>query len=139
MADNNESKIDTIIGAASQVKGDVIVDGSVLVAGTVKGDVISKDLVRVVESAIIEGNLEAKDAIIAGRVNGSVLCQGKVQLGKKAALMGDLRAARLIIEEGAVFTGSCEMPAKDDEKAPQAEGAKKQNAAAKTTKAKEDK
>ncbi len=110
MAENNESKIDTIIGASSQVTGDVTVDGSVLVAGTVKGDVVSKDLVRVVESAVIEGNLEAKNAVIAGRINGSVLCQGKVQLGKKATLLGDLRAARLIIEEGATFTGSCEMP-----------------------------
>lgn len=121
MADNNELKIDTIIGAASEVNGDVHVNGSVLVAGTVKGDVISKDLVRVLDSAIIEGNLEAKNAIIAGRVNGGVLCEGRVQLGKQASLFGDLKAARLIIEEGAVFTGACEMPETKSAEAPQPE------------------
>ncbi|MCF7803714.1 MAG: polymer-forming cytoskeletal protein [Candidatus Marinimicrobia bacterium] len=110
MATANESKIDTIIGNASEVHGDIKVDGSVLVAGRVEGNVSSRDFVRVVESAVITGNLTAKSAIIAGRVEGNVHCQTKVQLGKNASLLGDLRAERLVIEEGAVFTGKSEMP-----------------------------
>jgi len=110
MAETNESKIDTIIGASSEVEGDITVQGSILVAGKVHGNVISGDFVRVVESAIITGNLEAKNAIIGGRVEGNVFCKSKVQLSRQAALLGDLKAARLIIEEGAVFSGTCEMP-----------------------------
>lgn len=110
MAGTNESRIDTIIGAASKVHGDINVNGSVLVAGHVTGNVTSDDFVRVVESAVIAGNLTAKTAIIAGRVEGNVECETRVQLGKNASLLGDLRAARLIIEEGAVFTGKSEMP-----------------------------
>jgi len=110
MANANESKIDTIVGAATQVNGDIKVEGSLLVAGRVDGDVDSDDFVRVVESATITGNLTAKSAIIAGRVEGNVRCETKVQLGKKASLLGDLKAARLVIEEGAVFTGKSEMP-----------------------------
>ncbi|MBS1271290.1 MAG: hypothetical protein MAGBODY4_00419 [Candidatus Marinimicrobia bacterium] len=110
MAHANDSKIDTIIGAASQVHGNIKVEGSVLVAGRVDGDVTSDDFVRVVESSTITGNLIAKSAIIAGRVEGNVRCETKVQLGKKASLLGDLKASRLVIEEGAVFTGKSEMP-----------------------------
>lgn len=109
MADRNESKIDTIIGAASEVHGNVIVKGSILVAGKVKGDVISDDFVRVAESAVISGNLEAKSSVIGGQVEGNVLCQTKVQLGRQSTLLGDLKAARLVIEEGAVFSGNCEV------------------------------
>lgn len=110
MADKNDSKIDTIIGAASEVEGNVIVKGSILVAGHVKGDVLSDDFVRVAESAVISGNLEAKSAVIGGQVEGNVSCQTKVQLGRQSTLLGDLKAARLVIEEGAVFSGNCEVP-----------------------------
>ncbi|HKJ68019.1 MAG TPA: polymer-forming cytoskeletal protein [bacterium] len=114
MAQTNESKIDTIIGAASEVDGDIRVLSSVLVAGKVHGDVISDDFVRVTESAVISGNMKAKSAIINGKVEGNVLCETRVQLGKTSELLGDLKAARLIIEEGAVFRGKCEMPTSEE-------------------------
>ncbi len=119
MGQTNESKIDTIIGAASEVDGDVKVKSSVLVAGKVRGDVISDDFVRVTESAVISGNMEAKTAIINGKVEGNVLCETKVQLGKTSELLGDLKAARLIIEEGAIFRGNCEMPTSNEPVVPE--------------------
>ncbi len=114
MAQSNESKIDTIIGATSEVEGNIKVQSSILVAGTVQGDVNSDDFVRVAESAVISGNMRAKTAIINGKVEGNVYCETKVQLGKTSELLGDLKAARLIIEEGAIFRGNCEMPATEE-------------------------
>lgn len=114
MAQNNESKIDTIIGAASEVDGNIMVKSSILVAGKVQGDVISNDFVRIAESAVIAGNMQAKSAIINGKVEGNVFCETKVQLGKTSELLGDLKAARLIIEEGAIFRGKCEMPTSEE-------------------------
>jgi|GEM_PF-1492392 len=110
MGIKNDSKIDTIVGAKSEVQGDIRVEGSLLVSGKVDGNVHATDFIRVTDTAVITGDLETGDAVIAGRIEGNVLCRTKVQLAQSASLLGDLRAARLIIEEGAVFNGTCKMP-----------------------------
>lgn len=110
MAKSDDSKIDTIIGTESAVFGDIEVEGSLLVSGRIEGNVRAEEFVRVTDSAVITGNLESESTIIGGRIEGNVLSRKKVQLTKTAVLLGDIQAARLVIEEGAVFSGTSMMP-----------------------------
>jgi cytoskeletal protein CcmA (bactofilin family) len=100
----------TIIGKDTTVRGDLQVVGSIMVAGTVVGNITSGDTVRVARGARIHGDIIAKHAIIGGTVEGTLKTSGKVVLGDKSRLTGDLVAVMVTIEEGAFFEGKCEMP-----------------------------
>ena len=50
-----------------------------------------------------------KNAVIEGRMDGNVTATEKVELKEKAHLVGDLKARTLVIEEGVVFVGNCNV------------------------------
>ena len=109
--DINESDglMNTIIGKDTTITGTVDVKGALRIDGTVKGKVICSDCVTIGASGVVEAEIESKTAIIAGRLLGNINGSEKVELQKDCEMDGDLRTKSLVIEEGAVFCGACNM------------------------------
>jgi len=61
------------------------------------------------ESSVVEGNIYAQNAEIAGTVTGHVEASELLIVKASAKIKGDIMAAKLIIESGANFNGSCKM------------------------------
>ena len=59
--------------------------------------------------AMVEAEIEANTAIIAGRMVGNVVTSEKIELQAKCEMEGDLKTKSLVIEQGAVFCGACNM------------------------------
>ena len=57
----------------------------------------------------VEADIEAQTSIIAGHVIGNVQCTEKIELQAKCEMDGDLKTKSLVIEQGAVFCGACNM------------------------------
>ncbi|MEA3286424.1 MAG: polymer-forming cytoskeletal protein [Candidatus Marinimicrobia bacterium] len=113
---NRIHRIETIIGRGTHVSGDMNINGSAHINGTVAGSIIASGFVTVSESGVVKGGIKGEYAIIGGIVGGNVEVAGKVALGKAGRLKGDVIATRLIIEDGAVFQGRSSMvPEKSDE------------------------
>ena len=110
-SNNNEANglMNTIIGKETIVTGTLDVKGALRVDGQVKGKIISSDCVTVGATGQIEADIEAKTSIIAGHVIGNVCCSEKVELQAKCEMDGDLKSKSLVIEQGAVFCGACNM------------------------------
>ena len=96
--------------------GQIYVEGDVRVVGTVEGGLE------------VTGSVEIADG---GRVTGPVTAQDRLVVGRAGSLMGDVRVARLVVQDGATFSGKVSMgkqveaPAKPVElPAPVAEPAK---------------
>ena len=106
---NKIHRIETIVGRGSHVTGDMNINGSAHINGTVDGSVDATGFVTVSETGIVKGGIKGEYAIIGGIVGGNVEVKGKVALGKKGRLKGDVVATRLIIEDGAVFQGRSSM------------------------------
>jgi cytoskeletal protein CcmA (bactofilin family) len=106
---NRIHRIETIVGKGSRVKGDMEVNGSTHIAGTVEGNISASGFVTIADTGVVQGGLSGEYAIIGGVVGGDVSVKGKLVLGKGAKLEGDIVASRLIIEEGAVFQGRSTM------------------------------
>ena len=102
-------KIETIIGSSAEFKGDLICKGSLRIDGKVEGRVISEDGIIVGENGRVKGNITAKYILIGGKVEGDLDAEGRVEILPTGQLIGDIRSPRLIIAEGVVFEGSCEM------------------------------
>lgn len=108
------SKIDfqnvhTMIGADAIVDGNINLDGGLIVYGKIKGNVTTKGPVRIAQSAQVRGNITASDVQVGGTIEGNITAENRVVLGKKSIVNGDMTYRRLFIEEGAEFSGKCDL------------------------------
>jgi len=109
MAKEENSQTNTIVGPSTVVQGNLDIKGSVLVYGTVLGDVHSSGQVRTAKDSMIKGAVVAQEVVIDGELDGSLTAKARATLGTSAKMIGELRAQVLVIEEGAQYSGKCKM------------------------------
>ena len=93
----------SVIAPGARIVGDVHTTGVVQVAGSVVGNVRAGRQVLVVKGGMIEGVIEAPEAIIGGEVRGPVRATQRVAVQASAALYGTISTPRLAVEEGATL------------------------------------
>ena len=101
--------MNTIIGKETVITGTLDIKGDLRVEGSVKGKIVSSGCVTVGSTGLVEAEIEAESAIVAGAMKGNVKTTEKIELQAKCEMEGDIRTKSLIIEQGAVFCGSCDM------------------------------
>jgi len=104
-----DGEMNTIIGKDTVITGTIDVKGGLRIDGTAKGKVVCSDVVTVGATGVVEAEIEAGTAIIAGRMLGNVNATEKVELQAKCEVEGDIRTRSLVIEQGALFCGACNM------------------------------
>jgi cytoskeletal protein CcmA (bactofilin family) len=103
------SLMNTIIGKDTTITGTVDVKGSLRIDGAVNGKVICSDCVTIGATGTVEAEVEAATAVVAGKLHGNVCTTEKIELQAKCEMEGDLKTKSLVIEQGAVFCGACNM------------------------------
>lgn len=93
----------TLLEGTIQTKGDIRVSGRIVGKLTVAGKII------VAQEGEVEGELYAANIDIAGHVKGNLKVDERLLLRSTGLVEGDVVTARLVIEEGAVFHGTCKM------------------------------
>ena len=101
--------MNTIIGKDTVITGTLDIKGALRVDGQVKGKIICSDCVTVGTTGNVEADIEANTSIIAGHVSGNVVCTETIELQAKCEMDGDLKTKSLVIEQGAIFCGACNM------------------------------
>ena len=107
-----ESSNINLIGAGTSIEGHVHSEGDIRIDGKVKGTVSSKSKVVLGNTAIIDGDIHCKNADISGKVKGKTQVDEMLYLKSTAEVNGDISTGKLVVEVGAVFTGSCNMGGK---------------------------
>ena len=80
------------------------------VRGKVLGDIESLQDMNIGETGSVQADaISGKDMTISGEVNGNVKCGGRLRLTSSARLTGNIRARTLVLDDGAVFNGTCNM------------------------------
>ncbi len=101
--------MNTIIGKDTVFTGTLDVKGAVRVDGTVKGKIICSETVTVGSGGYVEADVESQMAVVAGKVVGNLNAKEKIELQAKSDIEGDIRTKSLVVEQGAIFCGSCQM------------------------------
>jgi len=104
-----ESSINTIIGEKTVITGNLRLEGDIIIYGKIAGDIETDGTITIFPGSSIKGNLQGAHLNIGGHVEGNIKAAGKVALGDRAFLRGDIKATQIVIEDGAVFEGRCEM------------------------------
>jgi cytoskeletal protein CcmA (bactofilin family) len=95
-----------VLGPRDRLIGKLFIEGDLHVAGTV------------------EGALEATGSIEidgGGKVSGPVTAYDRLVVGGDGSLVGDVRVKRLVIEDGATFSGNVSMGSVQPKTEPEAE------------------
>jgi cytoskeletal protein CcmA (bactofilin family) len=104
-----QSRIDSLIGAATRIEGNVFFTGGLRIDGIVRGNVCSlpeqPGTIVVSEHARIDGEAQAAHVIVNGAINGPVHATETVELQAGARVHGDVHYKSLEIHHGAVLEG----------------------------------
>ena len=99
----------TQIGRSVQVDGDITGKTDLRIAGKVYGNISIDGELILEKYAIVEGDVKCGSAILAGSIKGDVDCKTKLILQDNSKIVGNVKAEQLIINEGAIFQGNCDM------------------------------
>ena len=105
----NFQNVHPMIGADAKIDGPVDLKEGIIIYGKIHGDVTTDGPVRVSQNAMVKGNIIGKHIRIGGTVIGNIHADGQVILGKKCILKGDIIYRKLLIEDGALFEGKCDL------------------------------
>ena len=106
MSENNV----TNLTADVEIKGTIKFEKIMNVDGKFEGELIADHGELIVgKTGTVKANVKVKNATIEGRLDGNIEAAEKVELKQNAQLLGDLQAKTLVIEEGVVFVGQCNV------------------------------
>ena len=98
-----------IIGAGTNIEGEVKSDGDIRIDGMIRGTVTSRAKVVIGSTGVVEGNIYCENADVSGKVKGNVQVGELLFLKNKSRLDGDITTTKLVVEAGASFNGCCSM------------------------------
>lgn len=106
MSENNVTHLTTDV----EIKGTIKFDKVMNIDGKFEGELIADQGELIVgKTGTVKANVKVKNATIEGRLDGNIEAEEKVELKQNAQLIGDLQAKTLVIEEGVVFVGQCNV------------------------------
>ncbi len=106
-----KKSVETFIGPSVRVEGDFTGEGDLIIEGTVVGNLVTNNNLRIGPGAVVEAEIKAKNAFIAGKVKGNVTIKGKLELTSTAQIVGNVRTTVLSVESGGVINGQLNMSA----------------------------
>ena len=102
--------IDTLIGAKTDLKGDIVFSGGLRIDGKVRGNITAKgdgnSTLVLSENAVVTGNVTVPHIITNGSIKGNVRAAERIELQPKAEINGDVYYKVIEMSLGAVINGN---------------------------------
>jgi len=108
--DIKEGNLSGFVGNGTNVTGEANFKAMMRVDGHLSGRISSTSGTLIVGSnGKVDANVEVAVAVVHGTINGDIIATQRLELGRSAKVNGNIQTPSLIIEQGAVFEGSCKM------------------------------
>lgn len=108
--DIKEGTLSGFVGGGTVVTGEANFKAMMRVDGHLSGRVSSTSGTLIVgANGKVDANIEVAVAVIHGTINGDIIATQRLELGRAAKVNGNIQTPSLIIEQGAVFEGTCKM------------------------------
>ncbi|OGL43765.1 MAG: hypothetical protein A2161_07065 [Candidatus Schekmanbacteria bacterium RBG_13_48_7] len=105
----SSDEIKAFVGEGTTFKGVLMYEGTIRIDGRVEGEIITDGNLVVGKTAVVEAEIKVGKISISGKVVGSITAKEVVEIHPSGKVYGDIRTPALIIEEGVIFQGNCEM------------------------------
>ena len=108
--DIKEGTLSGFVGGGTEVTGEANFKAMMRIDGHLSGRVSSSSGTLIVgANGKVDANIEVAVAVIHGTINGDIIATQRLELGRAAKVNGNIQTPSLIIEQGAIFEGSCKM------------------------------
>ncbi len=108
--DIKEGTLSGFVGNGTVLTGEASFKGMLRVDGHLSGRVSSQDGTLIISTnGQVDANIEVAVAQIFGTVNGDIIATKRIEMGRVAKVTGNIQTPALVIENGAIFEGSCRM------------------------------
>jgi cytoskeletal protein CcmA (bactofilin family) len=108
--DIKEGTLSGFVGGGTIVTGEANFKAMMRVDGHLSGRVSSSSGTLIVgANGKVDANIEVAVAVIHGTINGDIIATQRLELGRAAKVNGNIQTPSLIIEQGAIFEGTCKM------------------------------
>jgi cytoskeletal protein CcmA (bactofilin family) len=108
----NDDQINAFLGKDTEFEGKLSFTGAVRMDCRFKGEILSGGTLIVGESAVIESDVRVSHMVISGEVRGNIEAD-RVEIRAPGKVIGNIRSPVLVIEEGVIFDGSCQMQVRE--------------------------
>jgi cytoskeletal protein CcmA (bactofilin family) len=108
--DIKEGTLSGYVGNGTSLTGEANFKGMLRIDGHLTGRIASQDGTLLVgTNGQVDADIEVAIATINGTVNGDIIATERLEMGRAARVNGNVQTPSLMIEQGAVFEGSCRM------------------------------
>lgn len=101
--------VTTVFNKNTEFFGDLSFKKSLQINGRFEGEISSGSYLVIGEEAIIRANIKADTVIVKGTVYGNIEAVTRLEIHTNGKLYGNIRTKKLVISDGVVFEGKCEM------------------------------
>jgi len=98
-----------LLGKGTDFEGKLAFEGTLRIDGKFKGEIITKGVLVIGEGAVVNAEVEADTIIVRGDVHGNLKAKKKIEIKDNGKLYGNINTPSLIIDEGVIFEGTCQM------------------------------
>lgn len=106
---NKTTRLDTLIGQHTHIKGDISFSGGLRIDGSVAGDIHAtgdtKSVLTLSEQGSLEGEIKVPNLILNGTIKGNVYASQHVELAPKARIQGNVYYNLLEMAMGSQVNG----------------------------------
>jgi len=103
-----------IICEGTAIKGDINTTGEIRIDGILEGNLNAKGKVVVGQSGRITGEIVCKNADVQGKIEGKITVTDLLSFKSTSSFTGEITTRQLAIEPGALFNGTCQMKAQQE-------------------------
>lgn len=105
-----EGHLSGFVGSGTVVTGEANFKALMRVDGHLSGKISSTSGTLIVgANGKVDANIEVAVATIQGTVNGDIIASQRLEIGRAGKVNGNIQTPCLVIEQGAIFEGSCKM------------------------------
>ena len=102
-------EIRAFLGEGTSFIGTFQFEGTVRLDGRFEGEVSGSDLLIIGQAAAVRAEIQVGSLVVSGRVEGNIVARKRVELLPTAQVTGTVKTPALVVGEGAVLNGTCEM------------------------------
>ncbi len=96
-----------VIASGTTIEGSIKANQDVRLDGTILGDASFKQKLVMGETGRVEGTVKCNESAIKGKIDGEISVNGLLHLLNTAFIKGKIRAKKMVVDEGASYSGEC--------------------------------
>jgi len=110
--DSKTAGEERVVNITAEIRGELKFNSPInlRISGKFEGELETKGTLTIGEKADIKAKIiKGENIIIFGKVKGDIICSKRLEIFKPAKVAGNIKTPILVIAEGAVLSGHCQV------------------------------